>query len=151
MIQARGGGVSNADIAAIVDRLEQASGTDPLVRSARFNFGASTAVLEVRSRERPTEVDRYTFRGHTLVDTTPVRIDVDDDLEATSRPLSTFALDEVERIADEALAEFDASGGYVTGLSLIVPQQTIRVDVESPRATGTGVFDAEGDFQEFQR
>ncbi len=151
MVQERGGGVSSAAVATVIDRLEAQAGQDPLVRSARFDFTNDTASFEVRSAEHPSEVDTYYFSGGRLASVTPVRLATNADLEASTRPLSRFALDAVEQMADEALAEFDSSGGYVSSLTALVAEESIVIKVESPRATATALFDAQGTFQVIQR
>lgn len=151
MVQERGGGVSNAAVAGVIDRLEVETGQDPLVRSARFDFSNDTASFEVRSGEHPGEVDSYYFSGGRLSNVTPVRLAANEDLEASTRRLSTFAFDKVENMADRALAEFNSSGGYVTGMTALVAEDALVFNVESPRATATALFDAQGNFQVMQR
>jgi hypothetical protein len=153
IVQERGGGVSAAALEIMFDDLRVRTGADdPAIRLGRVNFGSNTAVFEVRNPARPDELDTYTYRNEQLVDISPVRLTSGDDLDIQTTTLSALSLD-VESLTDRALAEFDSTGGYATGLSIIGLLQpvTIQVDVESPRASGTAVFDAAGELVEFRR
>lgn len=153
MVQERGGGVSAATLDVMLADIRARTGSDdPSIRFGRINFGVNTAVFEVRSPARPNELDAYTYRNEQFVSVEPVRLTRDDDLDVETIPLSSLRLD-VEALSDRALAEFDSTGGYVTGLSIIVfiPPGGIRVDVESPRSSGTAIFGPDGTFLEFDR
>lgn len=152
MVRERGGGVSATAVSDVLDDLRTRSGADdPDVRMLRFNFDATTAVLEVRNPARPDDLDRYTYRNDQHVSTEPVRLSADDDLDELTVALSTYPLADIERIADEALAAFDSDGGYVTAITVgsFGPPPVIRVDVESPRSSGTATFDPDGRLTEF--
>lgn len=152
MVRERGGGVSAEAVAGVLDDLRTRSGADdPDVGVLRFNFDTTTAVIEVRNPARPDDLDRYTYRNDQHSSTEPVRLSADDDLDELTVALSTHPLADIERIADDALAAFDSDGGYVTAITMgsfgLPP--AIRVDVESPRSSGTATFDADGQFVEF--
>lgn len=153
LVQERGGGASATTIDTILTDLTDRVGDDAQVRTGRINFGAGTAVFEIRTSARPDELDSYRYRNESFAGADPVRLSSDDDLDSETTPLSAFDLASIETIADRALVEFDSSGGYVTGVSLIgvTEPPLMRVDVESPRSSGTAVFGADGEFVEFER
>lgn len=149
VIAARGGGVTNAGVAEVLDTLRAHTGdADPLVRQAFFGFGPTYGSFEVQNRMRPDEVDDYVIYGTDLRRNEPVQ---DPDQEPAV-PLSAItAFGRVEAIADRALAEFDATGGYVDYVNVVVADEAIWVRVESPRSSATVAFTIGGEFVELRR
>jgi hypothetical protein len=154
LVRDRGGGVS----AAVVDDvraalLERVGTDDPDVRDVVFDFDSSTAVVEVRNPARPRELDLYTFRHGDVVAVDPVRLDTDDDLDATTMPFSATGFDQVERVADTALDRWAVSDGYVAsmGVTSRVEPVLLRVQLESPRASASADFTTGGELVELRR
>lgn len=154
LVHERGGGVS----ASVVDDvraslLERVGTDDPDVRDVVFDFGSSTAVVEVRNPVRPGELDRYSFRFGDVVSIDPVRLDADEDLDATTVPFSATGFEHVERVADVALARWDTTDGYVASVN-VTPRfdpLVMRVQLESPRASASADFTTGGELLELRR
>lgn len=154
MVRERGGGVSADSLAVVLDDMRSRSGSnDPDIRFGHVEFGSVTAVFEVRNPARPDELDLYTYRDEEFVGSGPVRLNSDDDLDATTVPISTFALDDLEVLTEQALAAFDSTGSYATSITMlaVIAPPVIQIAVESPRSSGSAVFDTDGQLTEFRR
>ena len=115
LVAARGGGVS----ASVIDDLRtvlaaEVGSPDPEIRSLTINFSTALSRVEVRNPAAPDELDEYTIVGSDLSRIEPVILSADEDLDMSTIALSAVALDSIETMADEALAEFGVTGGYVT-------------------------------------
>jgi hypothetical protein len=153
MVQERGGGASSSALDAVLDDMRIRTGVDdPEIRFGRVDFASTTAVFEVRNPARPHELDTYFYSNEEFVSAKPIRLSDSDDLDLATEPLSAFNFN-VESLTDRAIVEFESTGGYAKSVTWIVyvPPAQIQVEVESPRSSGTAVFDARGQLTEFRR
>lgn len=147
-IQRRGGGVTSELVTEPLARLRDAVGVDdPELLALSISPADRTVVFEVRDPRLRRNVDRYTSRGGGLGAPDPVRISATDDLDTRSFRASELpALDELETVADAAIAALQFEDGYVNsidvGLSDGAPVLTVHVS--SPRSQGVAVFDRSG-------
>lgn len=147
-VRARGGGLSQVYVDDVLDALAETVGTDRLVvRTLSFDRGRQTASAVVRDPDRPANLDSYTVDQGRVGDPSPVQVSADTALETTTFAVDDVAaLDDVEALADTALAELAIDDGYVDGLSVNRSGEVVQltVEVEGPRASGTASFDATG-------
>jgi hypothetical protein len=103
-VRERGGGVTSDlprdAVAAVANEL----GVDDFsVRSLSVSPLDATVVLDVRDPAVPAHLDRYVVRRGAVEGVEPIRLTVDDDLDAQTFPVSGLALDETEAMVDAAL------------------------------------------------
>lgn len=153
-IQARGGGVDQDLVIDAVDGVAARVGTAEFEVTTLTAVPLSTVVsLEVRDPRAPDQLDGYTFSNGDLVSVEPVQVRADDRLDARSMPVGSFALDDLEAMADEALAAFATDGGYVEMIILAVapapegaePTGAVLFQLESPRSSATATFTPDGE------
>ncbi len=151
-VQARGGGLSQVFVDDVLTALAEAAGTDRLVvRTLSFDPGRQTASAFVRDPDQPRNLDSYSVDRGRARDPNPVQVSADTSLEATTFAVADVpALGAVEALADTALAELAIDGGYVEGLSVTRSTDGVRltVEVDGPRASGSAIFDADGELIE---
>jgi len=153
IIQERGGGVT-ADlpveaVAAVADEL----GVDDFeMRQMTVSPPNQLAVIEVRDPAIPANLDTYTVRRGSVESVEPVRLSATENLDTTTFLASTVALDRLDEMADVAVGGFDPEG-YVTAIVVSGGGETptIRLSLESPRASGTATFTSAGDLVEVVR
>lgn len=149
IIESRGGGftseLASGALDVVADRLGVEAGQLEL-QILSMTPSAEVVVLEVQDPATPENLDRYVVRGGDLDSVEPVRVSVDEDLDAVTFPAARVAFDRIEEVVDTALAEFGSDGGYVTTLNVdqgSEGQIVFHLSLESPRATGSARFDAE--------
>jgi hypothetical protein len=177
IIRERGGGVTDElgseAVAAIAAEAGVADGGEVEVRSFTLTPATRTVTAEVRDPDAPENLDTYLVVGGDVDSVTPVRVSVDDDLDAATFRLAELPLDRLEDMADAALAAFDQEGAYVATVSAdrvaagdgvggrgeaagdgaggrgeAEATVALVVDLESPRAQATATFDGRGELQE---
>ncbi|MFI6430408.1 hypothetical protein [Rhodococcus oryzae] len=145
-MRARGGGMTTAVVRDAMAALALEYGVTEL-QVTSVNIGpVETVDVTVRNPARPDQLDSFTFDGRYLSEPTPVPVSAHDDLDAQSFSLGEVpALDRVESLVDDALADTAFDDGQVTGIS-VNRTEAIRptVMVESPRSRALVVFDADG-------
>jgi hypothetical protein len=154
IVQERGGGLTSDlpldAVAAVGDEL----GVDDFeVRSLSVTPLDATVVLEVRDPDVPANLDRYVVWRGAVDGVEPIRLSAGDDLDAETFPVSGLALDETDAMVDAALAGFDDPGGYVTSLGAARDGGDVAIGLalESPRASATALFTADGALVEVAR
>jgi hypothetical protein len=154
VIQDRGGGFTSDLPLEAVDAVAAEVGEDDFeLRTMSVTPSSETVVMEVRDPAAPENLDQYVVRRGDVDSVEPVRLGASDDLDQQTFPVSSLALDRIERMADAALAEFDAEG-YVTSLSasqVAEGEITFHVALESPRSRASATFTAEGELIEVTR
>lgn len=148
-VQRRGGGVTTALVAGPLDRLRHALGVDdPQLLSLLAIPGDRIVVIEARDPDQPRHVDRYRSANGGLGSPEPVQVSARDDLDGRSFRVSDLpVLDDLESVADAAIAALGFAGSYVTSISTErhAGQRVLVVQVSSPRAEGTVTFSSTGD------
>jgi hypothetical protein len=159
-LQSRGGGLHESLVTDVIDDMAARLGTgDFQLMSLNASPESAIVSMQVRDPRDPRNVDSYTFRNGKLIDSEPVRVSVDEDLDAEAIDVQSLALDQLNEMADAALEAYDVEGGYVTSLNvshLPDPDEPgdqipgFRLSLESPRSTATALFDAEGTLLEVE-
>lgn len=155
-IRARGGGVTAALPAEVLDAVADDLGVDLAgltVRSVTINPEANTARVEVRDPAVPANVDSYVWHNDSLDEPEPVRLSAGDDLDAAVFSPASVAFDDIEVMTDRALDEFGEPDGYVTTINVhrLQEQVTIAMSLQSARADGTARFTAAGELMSVER
>jgi hypothetical protein len=156
IIQERGGGFTSALPLDALQAVAAEVGADDFdIRSMVITAPSETVVLDVRDPAAPGNLDQYVVRQGDVDSVEPIRLSVDDDLEAETFPASEVAFDRLEEMVDQALAEFGRDDAYVSTLSVGqesdsegVDLVVLRMSLESSRATGSASFTAEGQLVE---
>jgi hypothetical protein len=153
-LQSRGGGLHESLITDVIDDMADRLGTDDFqLMSLSASPESAVVTMQVRDPRDPRNVDTYTFRSGKLFDSEPVRVSVDEDLDAAAIDVQDLALDQLNEMVDAALEAYDVEGAYVTSVNVShlpdpdEPGEQIagfRMFLESPRSTATALFDAEG-------
>jgi hypothetical protein len=154
-IQSRGGGFDQSLVIDAVDGVAAKVGThDFEVTHLTASPESAVVTMEVRDPRNPDQLDDFTFRNGSLESVEPVQVAATDELDAEAFPISEFALDSLNDMADEALDEYDTEGGYVetvafSGIASPEPPGettgTVRITLESPRSSASAVFTPGGD------
>lgn len=153
-IRARGGGFDQDLVVDAVDDIAARVGTGDFEITSLSAVPLSNVVsMQVRDPRAPAQLDDYAFREGSLTSSEPVQVSATDDLGARALPITAFAVDGLDAMVDEALAEYGTEGGYVDLVTFVIapapegaePQGTIRLGLESPRSTATATFTAAGE------
>lgn len=158
-IQSRGGGFTQDTVIEAVDAIGERVGThDFEVLSFNLSPQYATVTTEVRDPSNPGNVDTYSLSGGSIDSIEPEQVSASDNLDADSFVVTSIALDDLDAMADAALAEYDAADGYITSMSFIgfndgpegavVP--VVQFSLESSRSSATARFAADGSPIEFQ-
>lgn len=140
-VQARSGGASVNAVDVIVAGLERELGPDPEIVSMSLTFGLVRASVYAAV---PEGIDLLSFTRDELISQDPQEVDPSD--RPAPVPLSTFAIDRVEEMADAALEEADVRDAWVTGLQVRTDPLGMSMTVESVRSTSVTVdFTPDGD------
>lgn len=149
-VRRRGGGISSdwidESIRMAAARLEVATPED--IELLTLTIDGTNRVLTVTARrgDRPEFVDSVVVRDGDVVSVSAVQ-DADQlPLDDLTMSLADLPLDRLETLADEAINEFDAADGSVSGIVVALADgaHTITFTLESSRRTGTAVFDVDG-------
>ena len=154
-LQARGGGVTaeQFQVAAelVADEVAVADADDLQLISLSASGTARTYSFVARRGDQPDFVDTVVVRDERIVSVEPVQDAGEDDLDALSVAFGDLPVEDTEALIDQAIVEFGDPDTVLTrfGLSTFPGNDpTIRVDVESPRRTGTIVYDLDGELIE---
>lgn len=140
-VQRRSGGASINAVDAVLAGLERELGPDPEIVSMSFTFGLVRASVYAAV---PEGIDLLSFTRDELISQDPQEVDPSN--RPAPLPLSTFALDRVEEMADAALEEADVRDAWVTGLQVRTDPLGMSMTVESVRSTSVTVaFTPDGD------
>lgn len=154
-IQERGGGFTSELALEAVDVVGRRLGADdPELRNLSLNPSVETVVLEVQDPDVPENLDRYVVREGGIDSVEPMQVSADQDVDAETFPASRVAFDRIEEMVDAALAEFGSEGAYVSSLNVSLwseGQIVFYLGLESPRASGNALFDAEGQLIQVDR
>ncbi|QGG96488.1 hypothetical protein [Actinomarinicola tropica] len=156
LVDARGGGVSSDLALDAIAAVETRVGTDDLeMTSLSINPGNRSVVLTVRDPAARQNLDRYVYRARGgLGEAEPVQVSARDDLDAQSfRSSELTALDDVEGLADAAVAALDLEQASVESIVATVVQgeANLIVAVDSARARGSARFRGDGSLVEASR
>lgn len=154
-IQERGGGFTSELPLTAVDAVTGELGVEDFeVRHMTIVALSETVVMEVRDPAAAENIDTYTVRAGDIESVEPIRLSASDDLDAQTFPVSRLALDRIEAMVDTALARFETADGYVTSMTvsqLSEGEVIFQLSLESPRASGTARFSADGELLEVRR
>lgn len=141
-VRSRSGGASANAIDAVVTGVERELGPDPEVLDLTITFGEVRATV---TAPVPDGVDRLSFTRERLDAQEPQEVDPSAPGPAPV-PLSAFALDRVEEMADAALEEVAARDAWVANLQVRRDPDGMTMSVESVRSpTVIVAFTADGD------
>lgn len=147
-VRHRGGGVTSELTVDPLDALRsRIDDPDPELLSMSISPLQRTMVMEVRDPVQRRNVDRYVSRNGGLDSPEPVQVSAADDLDRRSFRLSELpVLTDLERLADDSIAEFGFADAYVdvTQVAVFNGTPVLRVRVESPRSAGWASFDGSG-------
>jgi hypothetical protein len=153
-MRARGGGFDESTVFDAADAVGDRLGTtDFEITKLGANPSSDIVTMQVLDPRNPKNVDDYTIRGGSIHSVSPVRVSVRDDGESTAFRIRSVALDELNEMADEALAEYDTEGGHVSMVSIRanravdnpeVVEPRIFFSLESTRSRATAHFQADG-------
>lgn len=157
IIEERGGGFTQEPVfdalGAVGDRL----GIDPgqiELKILSITPTSELVVLEAQDPQVPQNLDRYVVHGDEIDSVEPIQVSATEDVDAVTFPAARVAFDRIEDIVDTALAEFDSEGAHVSSMNVsqwAEGQIVFQLSLESPRATGSARFDAEGQLIEVER
>jgi hypothetical protein len=155
VIQERGGGfTSDLPLDAVAAVTGELGVPDVELRQMTVTASTETVVLEVRDPADPANLDTYVVRGGSIDSVEPVRLSAGDDLDRSTYPASSLALDRLDGMVDGALAEFGEPDGYVASLTVLQLGEgdvVLQLGLESSRATAYARFTAGGELIEVTR
>lgn len=149
-VRARGGGLSAefvADsLAVVAHAADSPTVADTELLRLSIDPGSRSVSAQVRNAAQPDFVDSVNVSDGELVSTAPLQDTDELPLDELTFRSGEVALDEIESMTDQALAEFGQPDGYVDRVSvgLVAGELVIELDLSSARRTGTATFDADG-------
>jgi hypothetical protein len=153
-VQSRGGGF---DESLVIDAAEAVGDRVGAVDFKITNLSTSplsqVVTMRVLDPRNSKNIDDYTIRGGSIQVVNPVQVSVRNDIESKAFPIQSVALDKLNEMADEALADYETEGGYVNSVSIstkpavgnpetVEPQ--ISFNIESARSRAVAYFKADG-------
>jgi hypothetical protein len=153
-VRSRGGGFDESLVIDAADAVGDRLGTTDFKITA-LSVSPLPEVVSVRVLDphNPNNVDRYTIRDGSIQSIDPVKVSAREDIEREAFSFQSVALDELNEMADAALAEYGTEGGYVDLVSIGArpaggnPERAkprISFGIESPRSHATAYFEADG-------
>lgn len=136
----------------LIDQPAQVSGF--LAEHTDLSTREPAVRLRIRSPQRPTELDDFTFRLGRLGAPQPVRVSAADDLDGQCFALSDVpGLARLESVVDTARARSELTDATVPVVLVSRFGHDIRIvaNVVSPRAETVAEFDAAGAFLRIRR
>lgn len=153
-VKSRGGGFDESLVINAVETVGDRLGTrDFEIMTLVASPLTQVVTMKVIDPRNPNNVDDYTIRGGSIYSVHPVKVSASEDIESEAFALRSVALDRLNEMADEALAEYEAEGGYVGSVSIRArpavgnPEEVeprISVSLESARARATADFQTDG-------
>jgi len=144
--QSRGGGLGETLVLEGIQAIEEEIGED--VRFTSLSLSRDSVSMDVLVPGQDDELDNWIYRSNgDLIGPDPVSgVGEAEEVERQLIDPADVALDELDAVIDDALAEADFSGGYATALTILRQQEgiTITVSVTSPRDTAHLQYRADG-------
>lgn len=154
-IDARGGGISSELLADALDAVAAELGVDDFETDGIY-VSAQTVNLNVRNPADPDAFDFYSYRLGSLGAPSPVRVSAADPIDAqvfSSADVPVAGLDEMLAITIHELDIEDAvpQSVAISRRGFDGGPLEVTISAESPRASGSAVFDADGELIEVRR
>lgn len=156
-VRARGGGIATTwvdeSLAAAATALAVDDPADLAFLTLSISGTTRTVNIVARRGDRPDFVDSVTVNEGDVTSVAPIR-DADRlSLEANTIRLTEVPIDQLEDLVDAALEGFGEPGAFVTSIDVTSTNgtPTITLQLESPRRTGSAVFDGDGNLLEVAR
>lgn len=156
-VRARGGGLTTAWVAEALDLIAAEVAVSPTsdveLMTLSINPPNRSVAVTARRGDDPKFADSVVVRQGQVVSVSPVQ-DADQlPLDEVTFAVGEVALDDLERVGDEALTEFGEADGFVNSItvSLADGEPVMSMSLSSARRTATARFEADGTFIEVIR
>jgi len=150
--QSRGGGLGETLVLQGIDAVEEEIGDD--VRFTTMTLSRDSVSIDVLVPGQDDELDNWIYRSNgELLGPDPVSgVGEADELRPLLIDPAEVALEDLDEIIDDALAEADLTGGYAQSVTILRQQEgvTITVSVTSPRDTAQVLYRGDGRRREVQ-